>query len=399
MSKSRKALQRDLAEPAPIPAAGIERAVELMQSGRTFRYGEFGGESSEVAKLEEAFAAYVGRKYALALNSCGSAMFVALKCAGVQHGDQVLLNGFTLAPVPGAIVHAGAQPVLVECDSNYHVDLEDLEAKASCGATVLMLSHMRGHIANMDRVCEICNEHGLTMIEDCAHTMGARWNGRISGSFGASACFSTQALKHMNSGEGGLLVTDDEHVAAQAILYSGSYMLYSQHGARPSLEVFEQYVRRIPNFSLRMSELAAAIVRPQIAELGTRAACWNERYDLLAGLFRAVEHVQVPKREPREQYVACSIQFTLTGLSGEQIERVLKSCRDRGVDIKWFGQSEPVGFTSAPHHWRYLDGNQPLPRTHAMLNALCDMRIPLTLEPGECRLIASILSDAIGCIQ
>ena len=161
------------------------------------------------------------------MNSCGCSIFLALKAVGVQFGDQVLMNAFTLAPVPGAIAHCGAQPVLVEVnEKNYTICLEDLKKKAesfenSSGIKVLLLSHMRGHIVDMEELVKLCDELKVTIVEDCAHTMAASWNGRLTGTFGKVGCFSTQTFKHINSGEGGLLVTNDEDVAAKVILYSG----------------------------------------------------------------------------------------------------------------------------------------------------------------------------------
>src|SRR5206468_1092004 len=101
------------------------------------------------------------------------------------------------------------------------------------------------------------------------------WNGRLTGTFGTAGCFSTQAFKHANSGEGGLLVTDDDELAARAILYSGSYALYGQHRSRPALQVFEKFLGRVPNCSLRMSNLAAALIRPQLRELSERIEIWR----------------------------------------------------------------------------------------------------------------------------
>lgn len=181
---------------------------------------------------------------------------MALKSVGVVSGDKVLCNVFTLAPVPGAIENAGAVPVFVEITEDYLTDLEDLENKASqSGAKYFLLSHMRGHIVDMDRVSEICSRLGISLIEDCAHTVGCRWAGKYTGTFGRAGCYSSQTYKHMNSGEGGLLVTDEEDVIAKAILFSGSYMFYERHISRPPLEVFERYKNQIPNFSLRMSNL------------------------------------------------------------------------------------------------------------------------------------------------
>ena len=252
----------DLGAPPPIPEAGIDAAEAVLRGGWTHRYGETLGDASEAALLEAEFAAYLGTRYCVAVNSCGSSMYLALLCTGVRPGDPVLMNAFTLAPVPGAIAHAGARHVLVETTQDLVIDLDDLARKArESGARHLLLSHMRGHMVDMPRLMAMCDELGITVIEDCAHTMGASWAGRPSGTFGRVGCFSLQAYKHINAGEGGLIATDDEDVAARAILYSGSYMLYRQHRARPDDAVFERWKDVTPNFSLRMSNLAAAVAR------------------------------------------------------------------------------------------------------------------------------------------
>ena len=156
--------------------------------------------------------------------------------------DPVLSSAFTLAPVPGAIAHASARAVLVEMTDDCTIDMGDLERKAAgSGAKVLLLSHMRGHISDLTAVAALCERLGIALIEDCAHTMGAHWDGRPTGTFGAIGCFSAQTYKHINSGEGGLLVTDDDDIAAQVILMSGSYMLYGQHPLRPADAVFERW--------------------------------------------------------------------------------------------------------------------------------------------------------------
>ena len=104
----------DLGAPPSIPHEAMGAAAAVMESGWLHRYGETLGDFSEVSLLEEEFAALVSRRFAVAMNSCGSTMFLALKCCGVEPGDKVLMNAFTLAPVPGAVAHAGAEHVLVE---------------------------------------------------------------------------------------------------------------------------------------------------------------------------------------------------------------------------------------------------------------------------------------------
>jgi dTDP-4-amino-4,6-dideoxygalactose transaminase len=387
---------KDLSASVPIPEAGIDRAVELMRSGRLHRYGEQGNGFPEPALLEQDFATYLGSKFCVAVNSCGSAMFIALKALGVKADDPVLTSSFTLAPVPGAIAHAGGRPVLVETNEDYTTDLADLEAKIkSSGSRVFLLSHMRGHIADLPAIRDLCASHGVALVEDCAHTMGAKWDGQPTGTWGKVGCFSTQTYKHINSGEGGLLVTNDEDVAAQAILMSGCYMMYGQHILKPSEATFERWKYLTPNFSMRMSNLAAALLRPQIALLEKRAVTWNHHY---AGLKRELEKVpavSLPMRSSREDYVASSIQFSLS-LTPPQIERFIRECDLRGLYIKWFGRTEPLAFTSHFGHWRYIDTLPDMPRSMRVMDRLLDMRMPLSLTEEDYETIGKIVAVAVG---
>jgi len=382
-----------------VPEEGIQRAVALMQSGRLHRYNTAEGEPAEAALLEKEFADFIGKKYCLACASCGSSIYLALKSAGVSSGDKILANAYTLAPVPGAMENAGGEPVLVEIVEDYTIDFKDLENKAEkSGAKFLLLSHMRGHMADMDRICDICNRYGLFLIEDCAHTMGAAWDGKPSGSFGNIACYSTQTYKHMNSGEGGLLVTDDDAVMARAILYSGSYMLYGRHISRPSMDVFEQFKRIIPNFSMRMDNLRAAILRPQLKDLERQCDRWNRRYAALETALQKIDHIRVPDRPAKEHFVGSSIQFTLEGISRHQVEAFIAECGRRGVEIKWFGWDEPNGFTSSFEHWEYIREMPQLPVTRRVLDFMCDFRIPLTFSIEDCETIADVIRQVAGSI-
>lgn len=388
---------KEFTQQEPISEEAIARAVEIMRSGKLHRYNVSPGETGEAALLEEEFASYMGAKYCLACASCGMAMFLALKSAGVEPGDKVLCNAYTLAPVPGAIHNAGAEIVLVEITDDYTIDLADLEAKAAApDVKWFLISHMRGHLTDMERLMGICERHGLTLIEDCAHTMGASWNGRKSGSFGKVGCFSTQTYKHINSGEGGLLITDDPDLIARAIIYSGSYMLYERHTARPGMEVFEKIKKLTPNYSSRMDNLRASLLRFQLRSLDSQCDRWNERYRLLEAELNKIPGITCPRRPAKERYVGSSIQFSLTGQTESTIRRFLAAALERGVELKWFGDSEPVGFTSAYTSWNYFGTLPELKATNRILAVMCDMRVPLTFDLEDCRLIAEILREVAG---
>ncbi|MGB5706360.1 MAG: aminotransferase class I/II-fold pyridoxal phosphate-dependent enzyme [Arenicellales bacterium] len=396
--KQHPALDIDLSDPGPIPEEAIEQAVSLLRSGRLHRYGEYSGTEPHAALFEQEYADYVGSRYAVGVNSGGCAIFLGLKVAGVEPGDKVLVNAFNLAPVPGAIHHAGAHAVLVEVDDDYRINLSDLEHKAAeSGAKALLLTHMRGHIADMEKLVSICERLGLVLIEDCAHTMGAKWNNTFTGRFGAVGCFSTQTFKHINSGEGGIVVTDNEEIAAKAILYSGSYMLYGQHRSAPSQQVFDRLKGHIPNFSMRMSNLVACILRPQLKQMTKRGEQWNYLYAELEKRLNQIDGINVPAREPLEQFVASSIQFHVNGLESSQTQQLVDRCTARGVAIKWFGRDQAMGYTSQYHHWQYLN-QQDLPDTRNILSTTCDMRIPLSLSEHHCDVIAEIIGQELAAL-
>jgi len=381
----------------PIPEEGIERAIEILRSGRLHRYNLVPDEIGEVARLEQEYAAWQEQDYCIATTSGGTAIQLALRAAGVEHGDLVLANAYTLAPVPGAIFNVGGKPVLVEIDHNYHIDIADLAAKAqTSGAKYLLLSHMRGHIADMEAIMAIADAHGICVIEDCAHTMGARWNGKRSGNFGHVAAFSTQTYKHMNSGEGGLLTTNDPLIAAKATIMSGSYMLYERHGAGPSAEVFDSIRTKMPNFSCRLDHLRAALIRSQMAHLDDNIARWNTLYNAIDIDLRTIEGVSLPVRPQSEFFVGSSIQFRVDSIDKSNIPDFMARCATRGVDLKWFGADRPTAFTSRYDSWEYLDDIPDLPATKAALDKVIDMRVPLTFTTDDCAIITAIIAEEVA---
>ncbi|MBY6065126.1 aminotransferase class I/II-fold pyridoxal phosphate-dependent enzyme [Leisingera aquaemixtae] len=380
----------------PIPEDAIEAALAVLRHGRLHRYNVAEGEEGETALLEQEFAVQMGAKYCLAVASGGYALATSLRAVGVKPGDKVLTNAFTLAPVPGSIASVGAEPVFVEVTENLTIDLDDLAAKAG-QAKVLMLSHMRGHLCDMDRLMEICDAAGITVIEDCAHTMGASWNKVLSGRHGAVGCYSCQTYKHVNSGEGGLLITDDEEIAARAIMLSGSYMLYGRHLAAPGPEVFERVKYETPNISGRMDNLRAAILRPQLRDLDTQVERWNDRYRAVENGLRGTPGLTVVERPAQEVYVGSSIQFLLLDWSEEAVQEAVRRCAARGVELKWFGTPEPVAFTSRYDSWRYADTPR-LPQSDRILAGIIDMRVPLTFSLEDCAQIARIIRAEVSAV-
>lgn len=383
----------------PIPEEAIESAVAVMRSGRLHRYNTLAGEESETSGLEQEFARYLGVKYCLACASGGYAMQLALRAIGLEQDQGVLTNAFTLSPVPGAIAAAGGRPILVDSTRQLVLDLDALENTIKqTGARVLLLSHMRGHIVDMDALMTLVDQYELILIEDCAHTMGASWNGKKTGSFGRLACFSTQTYKHINSGEGGLLTTNDADAFARATLNSGSYMLYQRNGTVPPEEHFGEARYQVPNCSGRMDNLRAAILRPQLQTLDENCSRWNERYHALASVLSECPQLELPVRPDKEEFVASSLQFLMPGMPRDRALQLLSELLLLNVELKWFGNREPVGFTSHYSSWRYLAPSE-LPATNLILDELFDIRLPLTFSLEDCRELGRVIVSTVKQLE
>jgi dTDP-4-amino-4,6-dideoxygalactose transaminase len=391
----KRSIKTDLKQFKPIPETGIQRAVEIMESGELFRYGVTTPEKSETSLFEKEFADYLGMKYALGVNSCGSAMFIALKCIGVQPGDKVLMNAFTFTAVPSAIHHASAIPVLVESSRDFTVNIPDLRRKAAeSGSKVLLLSYMRGHVPNMDEVMRICEEFNLILIEDCAHACSTSWKNVQMGHFGRIACFSTQSSKALSAGEGGMLATNDDEVFSKAMLYAGTYEgRWSCHFNPPSH--IQEIHEHLPCYSLRMNEMTAAILRPQIPRLPEIAVVHKQNYKLLAKILSTSDHIEIPSHGANVKLFCDTLQFHLLGLSREEILRFIDVAKMEGIPIQVFGLNGNVrDFRS----WGYLEDEMELPLTESWITSACDLPLGSHLTQDDITVIGDVILRLIDYI-
>jgi len=394
----RTTISRDIKTPDPVPQAGIDEAVSLMQSGRMYRYNIGKGEESVVSQCEVEIAEYTGHKYCVALNSCGSAIMLMMKTAGLQPGDEVLSNAFTFGAVPSAIEHAGGKAVYVESDYNHCMDIEDLHKKleAHPNCKYCLISHMRGKLADMDAVKEACDKHDVILLEDCAHSLGVEWNGVHSGHVGKVAAISSQSYKMINSGEGGFLLTDDPEIAAKTAVYAGAYEgLSAKHITVPGPEVFGDLPTRIPNYSVRMSNVAAAIIRPQILTLDERRAKYNERYAFVTKKLveRKGHLLSIPVNTPGMTPVHDSLQINLShDITNEQVQKFLDETAAHGLPVELFGHSSNArNFVN----WGFAPADEPLPLTGKMLSRACDVRLPLMWDDQDFSDMVDVLCESL----
>ena len=392
--------------PNAIPAEGINNAINQMKNGMLYRYGH-SDDDSEVSKLEHAFAQYTGHKYVIAVNSCGSAMFIALKAMGIQPGEGVFTNAFTFTAVPSSIIHANAVPVYVECTEQYVIDLEHFEQQIIEQPDVryFILSHMRGHIAELDKIKALCDKNNIRLIEDCAHGLGKRWNAsdtdknHFVGHHCEIACYSTQSHKILNSGEGGFIATNDAQLAAYCILAAGSYEgLYKKHIARPMDDsLFESIKYSVPNFSLRMNNLTAAILRPQIDLIDERIASYKEKYERMISLLSNIECINIPDPVDNAENVGDSLQFNLLNFNQKNIADFINGCGEKGVKLQVFGSTDNARDF---RNWEYSFEELPeMTNTAEIISYACDLRLPIAFTLEDIELIGAIIIQVLNNIN
>ena len=229
----------------------ILRQMDQALAAGQLTLGKYGKE------FEERFAAYVGTKYAVAVNSGTSSLEIPLRILGVT-GKTVLVPTNTFFATPAAVLHAGGKVRFVDADpATFALDVERLKRSITSDTVGVIVVHIGGIVTpRMAEIQEICQEHGLWLFEDAAHAHGCSYNGQMAGTFGVAASFSFYPTKLMTSGEGGMIVTDDEHMANEAKLYRDQGKLS-----------FTQNLHGKLGYNWRMSEPHAIIGLSQFGRL------------------------------------------------------------------------------------------------------------------------------------
>ncbi len=239
-----------------------DAATRVCKSRTLFRYYGLNLQN-EVAKLEKEFATYIGVRYAVAVSSGTTALQVAIGALGLGPGDEVLIPGYFWVSTVGAVVRSGAIPVLVDCDDTFDMDPKDAVRKITRQTKAILVVHMGGVIGRITELVALARQNNLRVIEDCAQAAGASQRGVKAGAFGDLAIFSFQMNKHMTSGEGGMVVTDDAH------LYRRAFAIHDLGYPRNDAGrlVMDDPSAQLWGIGCRMSELTGAVARVQLKKL------------------------------------------------------------------------------------------------------------------------------------
>lgn len=252
-----------------IGADEIERVLDVLKSGWIYRYGQDDNPNfrAQVWKFEQAMAELTRVKYAVAVNSGSTALWLALLALGIGAGDEVIVPGFTFIASISSIAYSGAIPILAEIDTSFNLDPHDVEQKITPRTRAIMPVHLMGNPARMDELKTIADQHNLFVLEDCAQAFGATYHGKPVGSIGHMGAFSFNYAKVITAGEGGVITTNDEE------LYKRAFALHDQ-GHAPLRKGREIGQRPFLGLDFRMTELQGALLLAQLSRLGMiRARC------------------------------------------------------------------------------------------------------------------------------
>jgi dTDP-4-amino-4,6-dideoxygalactose transaminase len=323
-----------------------EYVLDVLERKALFRWAD--AQSSYVLRFEREFARKVGTKHALAVCSGTSALVTGLTALGIGPGDEVIIPGYTFIASASAVLLAGAVPVIAEIDDTLTIDPADVERKITPQTKAIMPVHMRGIPSQMDEIMVIAERHKLLVIEDAAQADGGSYKGRRLGSIGDVGCLSMQVSKVITTGEGGIVVTNNDAAYARAALYHDSASMFWRRLSEDLSESIGD-VHPFPGNGFRMSELSGAVGCAQLKKLDKMIRSMRQRkQEILAEIDGApgLRPMRVPDPEGD-----CALSLNFLFDNAEESRRFAKALSAEGVRV---GTIHNEGFPDR-HIYRYWD--------------------------------------------
>jgi len=344
------------AVPAPFPGgaaarslideAEVEAVARVIRSGELFRFADH--DNSECSQFEREACEYIGVRYGLIVNSGTNALITAMIGLGVGPGDEVLVPAYTYIATAAAVVAVGAVPVIVEIDDSLGMSPEDAAAKVTPYTKVLIPVHMQGVPCRLKALRQVCDAHGLKMLEDCCQSIGARYFGQVTGSYGDAGAWSLNYYKVITCGEGGFCFTND-YLAYERMCFNAEpglpMWMKDNYG-----ESFGWQQEPFSHLGLRSNELSAAMIRVQLGKIETAL-----------GRCRAVKQAVRDNLDPNPRLYRLQYQDDPAGDCGISLALV---CRDQataesfaqalGAEGLGTGAAHREGFPDR-HIYRYWD--------------------------------------------
>jgi len=279
--------------PYCLPSIGEEEISEVTDSLRS----GWVTTGPKVMRFEREFAAYVGAKHAIAVNSCTAALHASLAGLNIRAGDEVIVPTLTFCATANVAIHLGAVPVIVDVDENFHMSVEAVRRAITPKTRAIIPVHYAGQACSLWEILAIADSYGIPVVEDAAHAAGTEYAGAKIGSHGRAVCFSFYAVKNMTTGEGGMITTNDDGLAQRLRLLSlhgmsrDAWKRYTETGSW-YYEVLE------PGYKYNMTDVQAALGIHQLRRLDGFIARRQEIAGMYDKAFSDLPEVLLPRRLP-----------------------------------------------------------------------------------------------------
>jgi perosamine synthetase len=347
-----------------------------------------------VQQFEQAVAEYCGAKHAVAISSCTAALHLALVCAGIGPGDEVVVPSMSFIATANAVVHAGATPVFAEVDpETYNLDLEDVRRRLGSSTRAIVLVDQLGLPADRDEFAALAADRGLRLIEDAACALGSRYRGAPIGAEGEFVCFSFHPRKLITTGEGGMVLTSsDEHAERLRRLRHQGMSISDLERHVADRVVDESYLE--VGFNARMTDLQAAVGLEQMKKL---PAIVSHRQQLARAYDDALAghpSIATPVVPPYAEWNVQSYAVQLRGFDRERRDKVRQILLEQGIATRggvMTAHREPAYTRSGP--------TPSLPVSEAASDASLILPLHGQLSPADCAAVADALARAVETMR
>lgn len=283
--------------------------------------------------FEEAFADYIGCKYAIGLNSCTAGLHLSLIVSGISSGDEVITSPFTFPATSNVIIHQNAKPVFVDVDpETLNMDCSKIESKINDKTRAIIPVHFSGHPCDMDIVMELAQKHNITIIEDAAHALESKYHGKKIGTIGALTSFSFYATKNITTGEGGMLTTNDENLSEKLRILS---LQGISKGAwkRNGRDSFQHWELLVPGYKYNMFDMQASLGIHQIKKVENFLSRRVEIVKQYNAAFTDIDEIQLLKSKPDIKHAHhLYIIVIKTELIKTSRDAIINEIQKRGVE-------------------------------------------------------------------
>jgi len=289
--------------------------------------GWISSEGPFITRFENEMAAYAGRKFGIAVSNGSAALDIAVRAAGVKEGDEVIIPTFTIISPAQSVVYCGAKPILVEADPlTWCMDVSKIEEKITVKTTAILVVHIYGFPTDMDKVFELAKKHNLKVIEDTAEMHGQTYKGKQCGSLGDVSTFSFYPNKHITTGEGGMIMTDDAEIAAKCRYYRNL-----------CFKTEKRFVHDEIGWNYRMTNLQAALGVAQLENIDKHIIRKREIGNLYNQLLANAPHIELmPTKTEYAENIYWVYGIILKDTFAHNAEWMMKRLADEKIGTRPF---------------------------------------------------------------